>query len=85
LEQIGKRQLGQQPFMNAISRTVHAYFDVHYGKNVRSFVEFQKRFELLSHRWSEAIDEKKLELFKQHFSKSEQGMNASGSKSEPET
>src|SRR6266568_1688110 len=41
-EQIGNDNWGQQPFMNAyFNERYILYFDVHYGKHVRSFVEFK--------------------------------------------
>jgi len=58
------------------------YFDVHYGKHVRSFVEFKSGLNSYRIGGPRPIDEKKLD-FKRHFSKSERGMNATGSRSEP--
>jgi hypothetical protein len=50
-EQIGNDNWGQQPFMNAyFNERYMLYFDVHYGKHVRSIVEFKKRFEFLPYR-----------------------------------
>ena len=41
-EQIGNDNWGQQPFMNGyFNQRYMFYFDVHYGKHVRSFVELK--------------------------------------------
>ena len=41
-EQIGNDNWGQQPFMNGyFNERYMLYFDVHYGKHVRSFVELK--------------------------------------------
>src|SRR5258708_40029528 len=41
-EQIGNDNWGQQPFMNGyFNQRYMLFFDVHYGKHVRSFVEFK--------------------------------------------
>src|SRR5258708_16470804 len=44
-EQIGNDNWGQQPFMNGyFNQRYMFYFDVHYGKHVRSFVSLKIRF-----------------------------------------
>jgi Alginate export len=62
-EQIGNDNWGQQPFMNGyFNQRYMFYFDVHYGKHVRSFVELKSG--LNSHRIGgpRPIDEKKLDF-----------------------
>ena len=62
-EQIGNDNWGQQPFMNGyFNERYMFYFDVHYGKHVRSFVELKGG--LNSHRIGgpRPIDEKKLDF-----------------------
>ncbi len=62
-EQIGNDNWGQQPFMNGyFNQRYMLYVDVHYGKHVRSFVEFKSG--LNSYRIGDPrpIDEKKLDF-----------------------
>jgi hypothetical protein len=62
-EQIGNDNWGQQPFMNGyFNERYMFYFDVHYGKHFRSFVEFKSG--LNSYRIGDPrpIDEKKLDF-----------------------
>jgi len=62
--------------MNAISTNGTCFMSTSLmAKHVRSFVELLKRLELLPHRWSRPIDEKKLD-FKQHSYEVGTGMNA---------
>ena len=62
-EQIGNDNWGQQPFMNAyFNERYMLYFDVHYGKNVRSFVEFKNGLNSYRIGGPRPIDEKKLDL-----------------------
>jgi len=82
-EQIGNDNWGQQPFMNGyFNERYMLYFDVHYGKHVRSFVELKSGVNSYGIGGPRPIDERNW-IFRQHFSKSERGMNATGSNSEP--
>src|SRR5258708_5693018 len=54
---------GQQPFMNAyLNERYMLYFDVHYGKHVRSFVEFKSGLNSYRIGGPRPIDEKKLDF-----------------------
>jgi len=71
-EQIGNDNWGQQPFMNAYFNERYMLY-LTFITQERSLVRrVQKRLELLSHRWSEAIDERS-SIFKQHFSSRNRG------------
>jgi len=73
LEQIGNDNWGQQPFMNAyLNERYMLYFDVHYGKHVRSFVEFKSGLNSYRMGGPRPIDEKKLD-FQAAFLEVEQG------------
>ncbi len=62
-EQIGNDNWGQQPFMNAyLNERYMLYFDVHYGKHVRSFVEFKSGLNSYRIGGPRPIDEKKLDF-----------------------
>ncbi|HTF62638.1 MAG TPA: hypothetical protein VK638_08000, partial [Edaphobacter sp.] len=62
-EQIGNDNWGQQPFMNGyFNQRYMPYFDVHYGKHVRSFVELKSGLNSYRIGGPRPIDEKKLEL-----------------------
>jgi hypothetical protein len=62
-EQIGNDNWGQQPFMNAyFNERYMLYFDVHYGKHVRSFVEFKSGLNSYRIGGPRPIDEKKLDF-----------------------
>jgi Alginate export len=62
-EQIGNDNWGQQPFMNAyFNERYMLYFDVHYGKHVRSFVELKSGLNSYRIGGPRPIDEKKLDL-----------------------
>jgi uncharacterized membrane protein YjjP (DUF1212 family) len=62
-EQIGNDNWGQQPFMNAyLNERYMLYFDVHYGKHVRSFVEFKSGLNSYCIGGPRPIDEKKLDF-----------------------
>jgi len=62
-EQIGNDNWGQQPFMNAyLNERYMLYFDVHYGKHVRSFVELKSGLNSYRIGGPRPIDEKKLDL-----------------------
>src|SRR5258708_7339947 len=61
-EQIGNDNWGQQPFMNGyFNERYMFYFDVHYGKHVRSFVALKSGLNSYRIGGPRAIDEKKLE------------------------
>src|SRR6266702_1593469 len=62
-EQIGNDNWGQQPFMNGyFNQRYMFYFDVHYGKHVRSFVELKSGLNSYRIGGPRPIDEKKLDL-----------------------
>jgi hypothetical protein len=62
-EQIGNDNWGQQPFMNAyFNERYMPYFDVHYGKHVRSFVEFKSGLNSYRIGGPRPIDEKNLDF-----------------------
>ena len=62
-EQIGNDNWGQQPFMNAyFNERYMLYFDVHYGKHVRSFVELKSGLNSYRIGGPRPIDEKKLDF-----------------------
>jgi hypothetical protein len=62
-EQIGNDNWGQQPFMNSyLNERYMLYFDVHYGKHVRSFVEFKSGLNSYRIGGPRPIDEKKLDF-----------------------
>jgi hypothetical protein len=62
-EQIGNDNWGQQPFMNAyLNERYMLYFDVHYGKHVRSFVELKSGLNSYRIGGPRPIDEKKLDF-----------------------
>src|ERR1700731_3995064 len=62
-EQIGNDNWGQQPFMNGyFNQRYMSYFDVHYGKHVRSFVELKSGLNSYRIGGPRPIDEKKLDF-----------------------
>jgi hypothetical protein len=62
-EQIGNDNWGQQPFMNGyFNQRYMTYFDVHYGKHVRSFVELKSGLNSYRIGGPRPIDEKKLDF-----------------------
>src|SRR3989475_11569029 len=62
-EQIGNDNWGQQPFMNGyFNQRYMFYFDVHYGKHVRSFVELKSGLNSYRIGGPRPIDEKKLDF-----------------------
>jgi len=62
-EQIGNDNWGQQPFMNGyFNERYMFYFDVHYGKHVRSFVELKSGLNSYRIGGPRPIDEKKLDF-----------------------
>jgi hypothetical protein len=62
-EQIGNDNWGQQPFMNAyLNERYMLYFDVHYGKHVRTFVEFKSGLNSYRIGGPRPIDEKKMDF-----------------------
>jgi hypothetical protein len=73
-EQIGNDNWGQQPFMNGyFNERYMLYFDVHYGKPVRSFVELKSGLSSYRIGGPRPIDEKS-SISSQHSSKSERGI-----------
>src|SRR6267142_3379752 len=62
-EQIGNDNWGQQPFMNGyLNQRYMLYFDLHYGKHVRSFVELKSGLNSYRIGGPRPIDEKKLDF-----------------------
>ncbi len=62
-EQIGNDNWGQQPFMNGyFNQRYMLFFDVHYGKHVRSFVELKSGLNSYRIGGPRPIDEKKLDF-----------------------
>jgi hypothetical protein len=62
-EQIGNDNWGQQPFMNGyFNERYMLYFDVYYGKHVRSFVELKSGLNSYRIGGPRPIDEKKLDF-----------------------
>jgi len=62
-EQIGNDNWGQQPFMNAyFNERYMFFFDVHYGKHVRSFVELKSGLNSYRIGGPRPIDEKRLDF-----------------------
>jgi hypothetical protein len=62
-EQIGNDNWGQQPFMNGyFNQRYMFYFDVHYGKHFRSFVELKSGLNSYRIGGPRPIDEKKLDF-----------------------
>ena len=62
-EQIGNDNWGQQPFMNGyFNQRYMFYFDVHYGKHVRTFVELKSGLNSYRIGGPRPIDEKKLDF-----------------------
>jgi hypothetical protein len=62
-EQIGNDNWGQQPYMNAyLNERYMLYFDVHYGKHVRTFVELKSGLNSFRIGGPRPIDEKKLDF-----------------------
>lgn len=62
-EQIGNDNWGQQPFWNAyLNERYMLYFDVHYGKHVRTFVELKSGLNSYRIGGPRPIDEKKLDF-----------------------
>src|SRR3984885_5713743 len=62
-EQIGNDNWGQQPFQNGyFNERYMLYFDVHYGKHVRSVVEFKSGLNSYRIGGPRPVDEKKLDL-----------------------
>jgi hypothetical protein len=62
-EQIGNDNWGQQPYMNAyLNERYMLYFDVHYSKHVRTFVELKSGLNSFRIGGPRPIDEKKLDF-----------------------
>lgn len=62
-EQIGNDNWGQQPFMNGYFNERYVlYFDAHYGKHVRTFVELKSGLNSYRIGGPRPIDEKKLDF-----------------------
>ena len=62
-EQIGNDNWGQQPFMNGyFNERYMLYFDVHYGKHVRTFFELKSGLNSYRIGGPRPIDEKKLDF-----------------------
>jgi hypothetical protein len=62
-EQIGNDIWGQQPFMNGyFNQRYMLYFDVHYGKHVRTFLELKSGLNSFRIGGPRPIDEKKLDF-----------------------
>ena len=62
-EQLGNDNWGQQPFMNGyFNQRYMFYFDLHYGKHVRSFVELKSGLNSYRIGGPRPIDEKKLDF-----------------------
>jgi Alginate export len=62
-EQIGNDNWGQQPFMNGyFNQRYMLYFDIHYGRHVRSFVELKNGLNSYRIGGPRPIDEKKLDF-----------------------
>jgi Alginate export len=62
-EQIGNDDWGQQPFMNGyLNERYMLYFDVHYGKHVRTFIELKSGVNSYRIGGPRPIDEKKLDF-----------------------
>src|SRR6267142_5998564 len=62
-EQIGNDNWGQQPFMNSyLNERYMLYFDVHYGKHVRTFLGLKSGLNSFRIGGPRPIDEKKLDF-----------------------
>lgn len=62
-EQIGNDNWGQQPYMNGyLNERYMLYFDAHYGKHVRTFVELKSGLNSYRIGGPRPIDEKKLDF-----------------------
>jgi Alginate export len=62
-EQIGNDNWGQQPFMNGyLNERYMLYFDLHYGKHVRTFFELKSGLNSFRIGGPRPIDEKKLDF-----------------------
>jgi Alginate export len=62
-EQIGNDNWGQQPIMNGyLDERYMLYFDVHYGRHVRTFVELKSGLNSYRFGGPRPIDEKKLDF-----------------------
>ena len=62
-EQIGNDNWGQSPYMNGyLNERYMLYFDVHYGKHVRTFVELKSGLNSFRIGGPRPIDEKKLDF-----------------------
>ncbi len=62
-EQIGNDNWGQYPYMNGyFNERYMLHFDVHYGKHVRTFVEFKSGINSFRIGGPRPIDEKKLDF-----------------------
>ncbi|MCU1343553.1 MAG: hypothetical protein JWN92_2976 [Candidatus Acidoferrum typicum] len=62
-EQIGNDNWGQQPIMNGyLNERYMLYFDVHYGRHVRTFVELKSGLNSYRFGGPRPIDEKKLDF-----------------------
>jgi hypothetical protein len=62
-EQIGNDNWGQQPFWNAyLNERYMLYFDLHYGKHIRTFVELKSGINSFRIGGPRPIDEKKLDF-----------------------
>ena len=62
-EQVGNDNWGQQPYTNGyLNERYMLYFDVHYGKHVRTFVELKSGLNTFRIGGPRPIDEKKLDF-----------------------
>jgi hypothetical protein len=62
-EQIGNDNWGQQPYMNGyFNERYMPYFDIHYGRHLRTFVELKSGINSLRIGGPRPIDEKKLDF-----------------------
>lgn len=62
-EQIGNDNWGQQPFWNGyLNQRYMPYFDVHYGRHVRTLVELKSGINSFRYGGPRPIDEKKLDF-----------------------
>ena len=62
-EQIGNDNWGQQPYMNGyFNERYMPYFDIHYGKHFRTFVELKSGLNSFRIGGPRPIDEKKLDF-----------------------
>src|ERR1700759_3592411 len=62
-EQIGNDNWGQQPYMNGyLNQKYMPYFDLHYGRHVRTFIELKSGLNSFRRGGPRPIDEKKLDF-----------------------